>query len=78
MIGATAADFQRFAPESADEIVGKRIPSHDFGMVGFVKYLVDEVAGSASAQAQRRRSLGRTDWNRCMSHKEMVVLKKTS
>jgi len=70
--------FQRFAPESADEIVGKRIPSHDFGMVGFVKYLVDEVAGSG-IRSSAKAPITRPDRLESMHvHKEMVVLKKTS
>ncbi len=35
--------FQRFPPEPTGDEIGKRLPSHDFGMVGFVKSLVDEV-----------------------------------
>jgi SAM-dependent methyltransferase len=37
--------FQKFRSEAVDGQIAKRIPSHDFGMVGFVKSLVDEVAG---------------------------------
>lgn len=37
--------FQRFCSEAVDGQIARRIPSHDFGMVGFVKSLVDEVAG---------------------------------
>jgi SAM-dependent methyltransferase len=37
--------FERLPSEAVDGQIGKRIPSHDFGMVGFVKSLVDEVAG---------------------------------
>lgn len=37
--------FQKFRSEAVDGQIVKRIPSHDFGMVGFVKSLVDEVAG---------------------------------
>lgn len=37
--------FQKFRPEAVDGQIAKRIPSHDFGMVGFVKSLVDDVAG---------------------------------
>jgi SAM-dependent methyltransferase len=58
--------FQAFKPEDTDEQIGKRIPSHDFGMVGFVKYLVDEVI--------RRPEPDRLDLMHI--HKEMVVLRK--
>jgi SAM-dependent methyltransferase len=37
--------FQKFRSEAVDGQIAKRVPSHDFGMVGFVKSLVDEVAG---------------------------------
>jgi hypothetical protein len=37
--------FQRFHSEAVDGQIVKRRPSHDFGMVGFIKSLVDEVAG---------------------------------
>jgi hypothetical protein len=37
--------FQKFRSEAVDGQIAKRIPSHDFGMVGFIKSLVDEVAG---------------------------------
>lgn len=37
--------YQKIHVESVDGLIPKRLPSHDFGMVGFVKSLVDEVAG---------------------------------
>jgi hypothetical protein len=37
--------IQKLCSEAVDGLIPKRIPSHDFGMVGFVKSLVDEVAG---------------------------------
>jgi len=37
--------YQKINVESFDGLVPKRLPSHDFGMVGFVKSLVDDVAG---------------------------------
>jgi SAM-dependent methyltransferase len=68
--------FQRFSVDATEKKIGKRIPSHDFGMVGFVKYLVDEVATShmrpnrltPSARPERAHSLH--------IHKELVVLRK--
>jgi len=57
--------------------MAKRLASHDFGMVGFVKHLVDEVAGdgirpSETAPATRDRRL-----DVMTVHREMVVLRKT-
>jgi hypothetical protein len=43
--GRSQRRIEQFTPDSTFNMVGKRMPSHDFGMVGFVKYLVDEVAG---------------------------------
>jgi len=68
--------FQQFTCEATDGQLGKRIPSHDFGMVGFVKYLIDEVMSSA---IRPRIDAARTRPNRLDMmhvHKELVVLKK--
>lgn len=35
--------YQSMPPLVPKDHIPKRIPSHDFGMVGFVKYLVDEI-----------------------------------
>jgi hypothetical protein len=58
------------------EACDKRITSHDFGMVGFVKSLVDEVAsrGIRSSMSAPLTREDRLEWMRV--HKEMVVLKK--
>jgi SAM-dependent methyltransferase len=37
--------YQKISSEPVDGLIPKRMPSHDFGMVGFVKSLFDEVAG---------------------------------
>ena len=37
--------LNKFPSETVEGQITKRIPSHDFGMVGFVKSLVDEFAG---------------------------------
>jgi SAM-dependent methyltransferase len=70
--------FQQFTADSTFGAIGKRIPSHDFGMVGFVKYLVDEVAGGRirlTSTAPRSRP----DRLQAMHvHKQMVVLEKAS
>jgi SAM-dependent methyltransferase len=70
--------FQRFTAGSMDGTVGKRIPSHDFGMVGFIKYLVDEVA-SKGIRASRNAPFTQPDRLESMHvHKELVVLKKAA
>ena len=70
--------FQQFTPDATFGKLGKRIPSHDFGMVGFVKYLVDEVAGGRirpTSKAPRSRPDRMQEMH---VHKEMVVLRKAS
>lgn len=69
--GALFAD--QFVP---DGTMQKRVPSHDFGMVGFIKYLVDEVASrgirpSITAPLTRPNLLGSMH-----VHKSIVVLVK--
>ena len=64
----------RFVPVIVE---GSRVPSHDYGMVGFVKSLVDEVASdrirpSRLAEPTRERRL-----DFMQVHPEMVVLRKT-
>jgi SAM-dependent methyltransferase len=68
--------FQQFTPDSTFDKLGKRIPSHDFGMVGFVKYLVDEVAGGRIRPASTAPR-SRPDRMQAMHvHKQIVVLEK--
>ena len=68
--------FQQFTPDSTFDKIGKRIPSHDFGMVGFVKYLVDEVAGGR-IRPMSTAPRSRPDRMQEMHvHKEMVLLRK--
>ena len=38
--------FEDVTPSDTNDVLQKRIPSHDFGMVGFIKHFVDEVANS--------------------------------
>jgi SAM-dependent methyltransferase len=53
----------------------KRIPSHDFGMAGFIKYLVDDVIGVRERpDAAGGSGLDRLEWMHV--HRELVVLKK--
>ncbi len=54
----------------------KRIPTHDYGMVGFVKHLVDEVT-SSGIRPSMRAALTRPDRLEVMHvHKPIVVLRK--
>jgi len=71
-------EFQPFSPSADGDIPEKRIPTHDFGMVGFVKYLVDEVASSgirSSMNAARTRP-DRLEWMHV--HKSVVVVRKAA
>jgi len=58
--------------------VPKRWPSHDFGMVGFVKSLVDEVAGDY-IKPTLVAPLSRVDTVEFMHlYKSFAILKKAS
>lgn len=37
------SSFKPFTPQPPSDQIEKQIPTHDYGMTGFVKYLVDEV-----------------------------------
>lgn len=68
--------FQRFRSEAVDGQIIKRIPSHDFGMVGFVKSLVDQVAGD-NIKPLLTAAPTRPDTMSFMHfYKEMVIIKK--
>jgi SAM-dependent methyltransferase len=68
--------FQQFMPSDRDDVVEKRIPSHDYGMVGLVKYLVDEVMSSGIRESMSA-PLTRPDRLDFMHvHKSIVVLRK--
>jgi FtsJ-like methyltransferase len=68
--------FQKFRPEAVDGQIAKRIPSHDFGMVGFVKSLVDEVAGD-HVKPTLNAAPTRTDTMSFMHfYKETVIIGK--
>jgi SAM-dependent methyltransferase len=68
--------LQTFPRESAGERPGKRIPSHDFGMVGLVKSLVEEVA-SGWIRPNRSEPDPRPPRMETMHvYKQMVVLRK--
>jgi cephalosporin hydroxylase len=68
--------FQRFPPEPTDGHFSKRIPSHDFGMVGFVKYLVDEVTSSGIRPTMDAALTRPNRLDFMHVHKGLVVLKK--
>jgi SAM-dependent methyltransferase len=70
--------FQQFPPDLGDAQLPKRLPSHDFGMVGLVKRFVDEVAWhgirpSLTAPCTQPRKL---DFMHV--HPEFVVLRKVT
>lgn len=68
--------FQQFIPSDRDDVVEKRIPSHDYGMVGLVKYLVDEVM-SSGIRSTIDAPLTRPDRLEFMHvYKSIVVLRK--
>jgi SAM-dependent methyltransferase len=68
--------LQTFTTESAGERPAKRIPSHDFGMVGLVKYLVDEVASSWIRPRKMMPDPRPPRMEMLHVYKQMVVLRK--
>lgn len=73
---ADGGHFQRFHSEAVDGQMPKRIPSHDFGMVGFVKSLVDQVAGD-NVKPLLAAAPTRPDTMSFMHfYKEMVIIEK--
>jgi len=70
--------FEPFTAPAQEETLEKRIPTHDFGMVGFVKYLVDEVT-SSGIRPSKHAPLTRPDRLEWMHvHKSIVVLRKAA
>jgi SAM-dependent methyltransferase len=68
--------LQTFRSEAVDGQIAKRMPSHDFGMVGFVKSLVDQVAGD-NIKPLHTAAPTRSDTLSYMHfYKEMVILEK--
>jgi SAM-dependent methyltransferase len=68
--------LQRFRSEAVDGQIAKRMPSHDFGMVGFVKSLVDQVAGD-NVKPLHTAAPTRPDTMSFMHfYKEMVIIEK--
>jgi len=70
--------FQRFHSEAVDGQIAKRIPSHDFGMVGFVKSLVDEVAGDNVKPMLRAAPTRPNIMSFIHLYKESVIIGKSS
>ena len=68
--------LQGFRPEPVDGQIAKRMPSHDFGMVGFVKCLVDQVAGAnvKPSHAAPPTRLGTMSYMHF--YQEMVIIEK--
>jgi SAM-dependent methyltransferase len=68
--------FEDVTLSEGEDVIQKRIPTHDFGMVGFIKHFVDEVAGSG-IRASMTAAPSRPDRLEVMHvHKSMVVLRK--
>ena len=69
--------YQRITPIVPKDHIPKRIPSHDFGMVGFVKYLVDElVARPATTRSSPIIHERRFEWMQIATG--FAILKKAS
>ncbi len=68
--------YQKIRVEPFDGLVPKRIPSHDFGMVGFVKSLVDEVGGDHIKPTFRSNTLRVDTVEFLHIHKTCVIIKK--
>jgi len=68
--------IQGFRSEAVDGQIARRISSHDFGMVGFVKSLVDQVAGD-NVKPLHTAAPTRPDTMSFMHfYKEMVIIEK--
>lgn len=68
--------YQKINVESFDWLIPKRLPSHDFGMVGFVKSLIDDVAGD-NVRPTLVSNVTRTDTIEFMHiNKMFAVIKK--
>jgi SAM-dependent methyltransferase len=69
-------EFKQFTPSDQSNLIEKRIPTHDFGMVGFIKYLVDEVAGSGIVSSMNDPPTRPDRLEMMHVHKSIVVLRK--
>ncbi|HEY8381983.1 MAG TPA: class I SAM-dependent methyltransferase [Microvirga sp.] len=68
--------YQRFPVESYQGEIPKRLPSHDHGMVGFVKQLVDVAAGDMVKGEGAMPSLGPAPFEFMHIYHGTVVIKK--
>jgi SAM-dependent methyltransferase len=68
--------LQNFTSENAAGQPGKRIPSHDFGMVGLVKSLVEEVASGWIRPKMSEPDPRPPRMETMHVYKQMVVLRK--
>ena len=68
--------FEDLAAPDHNDPLPKRIPTHDYGMVGFVKHLVDEVM-SSGIRPSMGAALTRPDRLEVMHvHKAVIVVQK--
>ncbi len=70
------AHFQKFKSQSIGGMIPMRIASHDFGMVGFVKSLVDEVAGDHIKPTLHGTPSQADTLSFIHFYKQMAILKK--
>jgi hypothetical protein len=63
-------------PDRLREIAGHRILSHDFGMVGFVKSLVDDVAGGTVKPALTAKPTRQDTVSFMHVYKQAVIVRK--
>jgi len=70
------AERSKTSLSESEGVLQTRIPTHDFGMVGFIKHCVDEVMSSGIRPSMTAVST-RPDRLQLMHvHKSMVVLRK--
>lgn len=68
--------YQKIVSQPVDGQNIKRLPSHDFGMVGFVKSLVDEIAGDNVKPTFASPPTRPNILSFMHFYKEMVIIKK--
>ncbi len=68
--------YQKFAVEPMHGMIPKRLASHDFGMVGFVKSLVDDVAGDHLKPTLRSPALRPDAMEYLHFYKQFAIIKK--
>ena len=68
--------FEDVTLSKTGDVLQKRIPTHDFGMVGFVKHLVDEVASSGIRPSMTAVPTKPDRLAVMHVHKSIVVLRK--